>query len=158
VSLRIVSHNTLQTQEIGKALGQIMSAGSVVALVGELGVGKTCLAQGIIRGLGVVQNYITSPTYTLVNEYKGRYPVYHFDFYRLDFIQQADDLGYEDYLDSQGVIIIEWADKIRELLPQAYLETNLRRLTENSREIVLIPEGDSYQKLINQFSQSANYT
>jgi tRNA threonylcarbamoyladenosine biosynthesis protein TsaE len=131
-------------------LGGILAAGSLVALIGELGAGKTCLAQGMIRGLGVADNYIGSPSYTLINEYNGRCPIYHFDLYRLDNPQQVEELGYEEYFFGRGVTIIEWADKIRNLLPQHHLEIRLYRLAGDARRINFIPHGPDFQQLINQ--------
>jgi tRNA threonylcarbamoyladenosine biosynthesis protein TsaE len=151
--LKIASYSPLQTQQLGKELGSILPAGSLIALVGELGSGKTYLAQGIIRGLGVATSYITSPSYTLINEYRGRYPVYHFDLYRLENTQQVEELGYEEYFSSHGVTIIEWADRIRELLPRYHLEIRLKGLAEDTREVTFIPKGVNYQELLNQLKR-----
>ncbi len=132
-------------------MGSILPAGSLIALVGELGAGKTCMAQGIIKGLGVVDAYISSPSYTLINEYQGRYPIYHFDLYRLDNSQQVEELGYEEYFFGQGVTIIEWADKVRELLPRHYLELKLEKLAKDVVQVGFFPRGDEYQELVNRF-------
>jgi len=137
---------------LGKVLGYILPAGSVVALVGELGSGKTCLAQGIIRGLGVREAYITSPTYVLIHEYKGRLPVYHFDLYRLDTPEYLEELGYEEYFYGSGVVIIEWADKIREFLPEEYLEVQLKKVAPKQRRLTLIPRGKNYKELLHNNS------
>lgn len=96
----------------------------VVALIGELGAGKTTLTKGIARGLEV-PDLVHSPTFTLIHEHKGRLPVYHFDLYRLDTIEQIEDLGYEDYFCGPGVTIVEWAEKIQALLPEDHLEIRI---------------------------------
>ena len=103
--------------EAGRALADSLAAGDVVALNGELGAGKTRLAQGIAAGLGVRED-VTSPTFALVHEFfSGRLPLFHFDFYRIDAAAELEDLGWDDYLDEGGVVIVEWAEKFPELLP-----------------------------------------
>ncbi len=146
------THNSLQTRQLGEKLGSVLPAGSILALVGESGAGKTCLAQGIIKGLGVLDTYITSPSYTLINEYYGRYPVFHFDLYRLSGLPEVEELGVEEYFFGQGIAIIEWADKVRELLPPHYMEIKLDKIEETVRRIELIPRGENYRNLVNQIS------
>ena len=110
-----------ETEFLGERIGRALEPGMVVALIGELGAGKTTLAKGIARGLEV-PDLVHSPTFTLIHEHKGRIPVYHFDLYRLDTIEQIEDLGYEDYFHGPGVTIVEWAEKIQALLPEDHLE------------------------------------
>ncbi len=148
----LTTYNSSQTQRLGEKLGGILPAGSLIALVGEMGAGKTCLAQGIIMGLGVLDTYITSPSYTLINEYCGRYPIFHFDLYRLSCLQDVEELAYEEYFFGQGVTIIEWADKVKELLPQHYMEITLHKIEETARLVELIPRGENYQELVHQIS------
>ncbi len=106
------------TLEFGELLGKYLIAGDVVALIGDLGTGKTQLAKGLARGLDVPEEYrITSPTYTIVNEYQGRIPFYHFDLYRLEGDSYMEDLGYREYFEGKGVTVIEWADKGFTILP-----------------------------------------
>lgn len=140
-------------------LGEVLPAGSLIVLVGELGAGKTCLAQGIIKGLGAVEAYIASPSYTLINEYQGRYPIYHFDFYRLSNLQQVEELGCEEYFFGQGVTIVEWGDKVRELLPRHYLELKLDKLAKDVVQVDFIPIGDEYRELVDRVYSGyvANY-
>jgi tRNA threonylcarbamoyladenosine biosynthesis protein TsaE len=101
---------------LGEEIGRSFDAGTVVALFGEMGAGKTTLTKGIARGLGV-GDLVHSPTFTLIHEHEGRIPVYHFDLYRLDSPEQLDDLGYEEYFYGDGASIIEWPEKIESLLP-----------------------------------------
>ncbi|MGH8977529.1 MAG: tRNA (adenosine(37)-N6)-threonylcarbamoyltransferase complex ATPase subunit type 1 TsaE [Acidimicrobiia bacterium] len=104
------------TRAVAAALAAHLAAGDVIVLVGDLGAGKTTFAQGIARGLGV-PGPVTSPTFTLVQQYTGRVPVAHVDIYRLDRIQELHDLGFEELLDGPGVTLIEWGDAIRQVLP-----------------------------------------
>ena len=107
-----------QTKAFGKALGREALAGTVIALIGDLGAGKTTLTKAIAEGLGITEP-ITSPTFTIVQEYhSGRLPLYHFDVYRIDDPDEMYELGYEDYFYGDGVSVVEWADKIEDLLPE----------------------------------------
>ncbi|MGZ6237162.1 MAG: tRNA (adenosine(37)-N6)-threonylcarbamoyltransferase complex ATPase subunit type 1 TsaE, partial [Syntrophales bacterium] len=106
--------------------------------VGDLGAGKTCLAHGIARGLGVPDEYqITSPSFTLINEYQGRIMLYHFDLYRLSRASEMEDMGYEEYFFGQGVSVIEWADKVTGILPDESLFVLINYTDENERNIII---------------------
>ena len=102
-----------KTREIGEKLGKLLFPGSVICLIGDLGAGKTTMTQSLARSLDV-DDYITSPTFTIVNEYEGRMPLYHFDVYRIGCSEEMYDIGFDEYIDSQGVCIIEWAKKLEE--------------------------------------------
>lgn len=116
--MRKVIRNELDTREFGKELAKKLKPGDVVALIGELGTGKTTLTKSIAEGLGIT-GMITSPTFTIVQEYHaGRLPLYHFDVYRLNGPEEMDELGYEEYFFGQGVCVVEWADQIMELIPE----------------------------------------
>lgn len=145
--MNILSDSPDRTKEIGEELGRRLVAGDVVALIGELGSGKTCFTQGLMKGLGVSIFNITSPTFVLINEYKGRLPVYHFDIYRLNNIREVIDLGYEEYFYGDGVTIIEWADKIEELLPEECIRVYLKIKGENEREIDIRGSASSYRHM-----------
>lgn len=125
-----------QTQILGEQLGRQLSSGDVVALIGEFGSGKTTIAQGICRGLGV-RSVVNSPSFTLVNEYQGCCPVYHLDCYRLKSEEDLLDLGYEEYFYGDGVCLIEWAEKAAGLLPRGRIEIQLSRLGDTKRKIVI---------------------
>jgi len=138
-----------QTYKWGTVLGSLLNRGDVVALVGELGAGKTTLTQGIVRGLGVAEdNYIGSPTFTLINEYEGRVPVYHLDFYRIEFPAEVVYLGLEEYLDGDGVAIIEWAEKIEKLLPEEHMVVRLEYVNNSVRTLNIMSSGAHYDGLI----------
>ena len=119
---------------MGQALAKELKAGSVVALSGPLGSGKTVLIQGICSGLGVTE-FVTSPSFVIINEYPGKVKVYHFDLYRLDNIEEFVKLGYEEYFYGNGITVIEWAEKIKKFLPEERVEINLKILSEKKRGI-----------------------
>lgn len=120
----LMTTSPAETQEFGRMLGGLLKTGDVVALIGDLGSGKTCLIQGICAGLDV-EDDVTSPTFTLINEYRGRIPVAHVDLYRLEDAESVLDLGYDEYIDGDGVCLIEWADKFPDLLPDACIELRI---------------------------------
>ncbi len=123
--------------DYGQRLAAELRAGDVLALTGDLGAGKTCLVKGIARGLGILQE-ITSPTFTLINEYVGgRLPLYHVDLYRLDSAEQALQIGLDDYLGRDGVTVIEWAEKVESLLPPTTRRLRIEFIADNSRRITL---------------------
>ncbi len=135
---RIVTHNEAETIEAGKAFAQELFPGSVAALFGDLGSGKTRFAKGVSSGLGLKEN-VTSPTFTIVNEHRGgRLPLYHFDFYRLRSISELNEIGFEDYIFGNGVCVIEWADMIQEKLPSKRFDIHfLSGENENDRIITI---------------------
>lgn len=131
-----VSRSPEETQAIGERLGVRLTAGAVVACTGELGAGKTCFLQGLARGLGVASG-VTSPTFVLVNQYRGRLPVYHLDAYRTDSLTELVELGLEEMLDGDGVTVIEWADKLLPLLPARTIHVRIEGLGDEPRRIAI---------------------
>lgn len=122
---RIAIKNTRETEAFGKELAAMAKPGTVIALVGDLGTGKTTLTKAIAQGLGVKEE-VTSPTFTIVQEYKsGRLPLYHFDVYRINDTEEMYELGYEEYFYGDGLCVVEWADQIEELLPEDALRVYL---------------------------------
>ena len=107
-----------ETEKIGFEMGKNASAGDIYCLSGDLGVGKTVFTRGFAKGLGVEDEYITSPTFTIINEYEGRLNLYHFDVYRIGSIEEMDDTGYEDYFFGNGVCLVEWAELVKEIIPE----------------------------------------
>lgn len=128
------SKSSAETVEFGKKIGSILHQGDVIALTGELGAGKTTLIQGIAEGLGV-KDYVTSPTFIIINEYRGRLPFYHVDLYRLEDLTEIEELGIEEYFSKGGVCVIEWAEKLEKLLPDEAEKIKIKLLSENEREI-----------------------
>ena len=115
--MTIESFSPQQTEKIGFELGQKAKEGDIYCLSGDLGVGKTVFTRGFAKGIGVEEEYITSPTFTIINEYEGRLKLYHFDVYRIGSIEEMDDTGYEDYFFGDGVCLIEWAELVEEIIP-----------------------------------------
>lgn len=140
------------TQDLGRRLGEKLSPGSIVALIGELGSGKTCFTKGLCAGLGIPKRRVNSPTFAFVNEYPGRLPVLHLDLYRIEDVGMALELGILDYLQQakSGVLIIEWADRIRALLSNSHLTVDFSVLSPRRREIVLAAFGEGFRKLLGE--------
>ena len=136
--IEIISESAEQTREIARFIGEKLREGDVLALSGELGSGKTCFTGGLARGLGVDEKYqITSPTFTLINEYPARCKLYHFDVYRLNGYSEFEDLGYEEYFCGDGIVVIEWAEKIVQILPADTFFISFEYLDENRRRIII---------------------
>lgn len=110
-----ISHNQAQTEDIGARLAQALTGGEVLALYGGLGAGKTAFTRGLARGLGIARP-VTSPTFTLLHQYKGRLALNHFDVYRLSSVEEAEDIGIDEIMEADGVTVIEWPERVEELL------------------------------------------
>jgi len=133
--MRVRTDSEQETREFGKWLSQFLQPQDVIGLAGELGTGKTVLAQGIGEGLKVGER-VKSPSFTILNEYNGRLPLYHLDLYRLvkeDFFR----LGLDEYLSRDGVVVIEWAERVKEYLPEKTIYIELDRLTAHSRDLLV---------------------
>ena len=134
----MISNSVEETIGIGKRLAAKLKRGDCVALVGDLGSGKTVLTKGIAEGLGVKNpRYVNSPTFVIIKEYKGKLPLYHFDLYRLDHPGMLDSCNFEEYFYGDGVSVVEWADKIRGLLPKKRWEVLLSAAGKNKRKIAI---------------------
>ena len=145
----IQSKSTSETIRLGKSIGSRLRPGDVVALMGELGAGKTQLIKGLATGAGVGKpTYVSSPSFTLINEYPGRVPFNHIDLFRLDSQKEAEGLGLEDYLHGGGITAIEWADKIPSLLPEEMLSIHIVYTGKKTRSIEIIGKGKRYEDLV----------
>ncbi|MGI6485536.1 MAG: tRNA (adenosine(37)-N6)-threonylcarbamoyltransferase complex ATPase subunit type 1 TsaE [Tepidanaerobacteraceae bacterium] len=143
------SFNEKQTEKIGKSLGKFLKPGDFLALIGDLGAGKTVFVRGIARGMGV-QGEITSPTFTIINEYQGVYPLAHMDTYRLDDPEiDLENVGYYDYLKNH-VIVMEWADRAIGLLPEQLLWIKIDTVDDVTRRISFKPIGRHYMEIIQE--------
>ena len=129
------TENTAQTEALGQQLGRTLAPGSVVAFRGGLGMGKTAFTRGLARGLGCTGR-VTSPTFTIVNEYRGKIPLFHFDMYRLDSSDALFDIGWDDYLDRGGVCAVEWSENVAEAMEDA-ISVTIEKLGENTRRITI---------------------
>jgi tRNA threonylcarbamoyladenosine biosynthesis protein TsaE len=140
----LLSRSPEETFRIGMIVADGLGAGDFVALTGEMGSGKTCLTQGIACGLGVSGDYaVTSPTFTLINEYPGRHlNLYHLDVYRLTGCADLAEMGYDEYLSGRGVMVVEWAEKVSEVVPDNALFVVMTYLDENQRKIEISGDRD----------------
>ena len=130
-----------ETKQFGFELGKNAKLGDIYCLDGDLGVGKTIFTQGFAKGLGVEDEYITSPTFTIINEYEGRLKLYHFDVYRIGSLEEMDDTGYEDYFFGDGVCLVEWAKLIDELIPKEAVWIKIEKDLEKGFEYRKITVG-----------------
>ncbi len=147
----VTTRSANETYHVGKILGEIINSPLLIAMHGELGVGKTVLVKGAASGLGVSEP-VRSPTFTLMAIYEGRLPLYHFDFYRLTAESELEPLGLEEYLEGDGPVFIEWADKFVSFLPSERLDLNLaydRTAGDDDRRILtFFPHGEAYYALL----------
>jgi len=143
------SKNAEETIKFGKALGTLLTNGHVVALIGDLGTGKTTMVKGIVTGLDVKDSRnVKSPTFSLAHKYNGRIPVYHIDAYRLSGSQELLDIGSDEMIFGNGVTIIEWADNVPDSLPEEYLKITLTHVSEERRNIKACAYGKRYDQII----------
>lgn len=145
----LVSHNPSGTRRLGASIGRLAMPGDIFLLVGNLGAGKTCLTQGIARGLGI-KEYIPSPSFVLIREFHGRLPLYHIDLYRLGHLEEIAELGLDDYLYGQGVCVIEWAEKGLSLMPAEHLLIKIAYLDNNQRSFQFEPCGQRHRTIVDK--------
>lgn len=153
MAITVHTHSAEQTRQLGATLAQVLQPGDIIWLRGELGAGKTTLAQGIARGLGVNEP-VLSPTFTLIREHRGRLPFFHADAYRLEGAEQAADLGLQEYFERGGVFAIEWAEHIAEALPEERLDVLLEGGVDENRRITLTAYGERYAQRLNQLEET----
>ena len=156
-TLDLISHSPAQTGRISARLATLLRAGDVLCLEGELGTGKTCFVQGMGQGLNV-KAPVRSPSFTLINEYPAPSPcppLYHIDLYRIESVEAALAIGIEEYLYGEGICVIEWAERVRRILPPDCLWITLRHLNETKRNLMMQANGERYEILIQQFRELA---
>ena len=137
-----------ETRRLGERLGRLLKEGDIICLHGELGAGKTSFTQGIAKGMGVAKAFITSPTFVIANEYKGRLALYHIDLYRLNNIAEIEDIGLSEYLKGEAVTVIEWAEKAEGLLSEDRLSVYLESLGGDKRRLSFKATGKRYEEII----------
>ena len=149
-----------ETQALGEKIGKTLKRGDVIALIGDLGTGKTCLTQGIARGVGIAPNEIvSSPSYILINEYNGTVPIYHIDLYRLENGEEIAELGLSEYVEGDGICIIEWAERMADALPDSCIKIDitladvnaLQSADEVSESILDSPEDENIRHIEIQY-------
>jgi len=150
--LSLITRGPTATRELGRKIGEQLRAGSVIALIGELGCGKTCFTKGLCAGLGIPGKQVNSPTFAFVNEYQGRLLVLHVDLYRIDDVSAGLDVGIMDYLarTKKGVAIIEWADRVLPLLPENRLAVRFDVLSARKRQLELTARGKRFGRIIRE--------
>ena len=133
------TESPIETQALGEKIGKTLKRRDVIALIGDLGTGKTCLTQGIARGVGIsAEEVVNSPSYILINEYNGRIPIYHIDLYRLEDSEDIAELGLSEYIEGDGICIIEWAERLGDALPDTAIKIRIT-LAEASDNETLAP-------------------
>jgi len=150
--LKIKLSNLEETEKFGIMLGKLLNSGDILCLNGDLGAGKTTMTKSIGLGLGV-EEYITSPTFALINQYRGRVPVYHFDVYRLENVEELYDLGFDEYFYGNGVCIIEWAEKIEKMIPEDRIVIDIKKGNNLEERILYISGfGKGYERIIKEMN------
>ena len=145
-----------ETQRLAAVVAQELKPGMVLCLAGDLGAGKTLFVKAAAKALGV-DEAVTSPTFTLVNVYQGRLPVYHFDLYRLEMVEQLTDIGFDEYLHGEGVCLIEWPDAFLAAMPEQYLWIEIHAVGEEQRQWRFLPHGTQYEEISEEVKRSWQY-
>jgi tRNA threonylcarbamoyladenosine biosynthesis protein TsaE len=150
-SWSVASRSAVQTRRWGKRLGKLTQAGDIIGLIGELGAGKTTFVRGMAEGLEVGRDaWVRSPSFTLINEYHGRLPVYHIDLYRIESRAELETLNLRDYLFGDGVSIVEWFEHLPAGEVKELLEVGITYGTESNRELEFSPHGERYETMVGQ--------
>jgi tRNA threonylcarbamoyladenosine biosynthesis protein TsaE len=135
--MKVMVKNEGETYKLGKFIGERLSRGAVLSLNGDLGAGKTHMTKGIAEGMGI-KDYITSPSFTILNTYDGDIPLYHFDVYRIDDIREMYEIGFDEYIYGNGVCVIEWGSMVEELIPENSIKLSIVKLEDDVREIEIL--------------------
>jgi len=151
-SVIIDTHSSRETRRWARRLATLLSGGELIALTGDLGAGKTCFVKGLARGLDLAEDQILSPTFTMIQEHRGRLPLFHIDLYRLEHVA-LDDLGLREYLFSNGVAAVEWFERLREAPDLDRLSITIAFAGATSRRIEFLAVGARYTSLIEEFTR-----
>jgi tRNA threonylcarbamoyladenosine biosynthesis protein TsaE len=135
--LQVTSHSARQTEALAEKLADTFSTGDIVVLSGPLGSGKTVFVRGLARGRGISGDLVNSPSFTLVNEYPGKTPIYHFDFYRIKSVDELTEIGLDDYVGRDGLVVIEWGERVSDELPRPHYLVSFAIVGEEHREIAI---------------------
>jgi len=148
-TIRVETAAPHETGLFGERLGTLLQAGDVVGLNGPLGSGKTCMVQGIARGLGVPdEQYVRSPTFIILNIYSGRLPIYHLDLYRIASLEELEEIGFREAIEGGGVSVIEWADRVRGTLPREHILLTIQHQGGDRRLLSASAEGERYRLIL----------
>jgi len=151
---QIITRSVEDTRALGQDIGRRLQSSTVITLTGDLGSGKTVFVQGLAKGLGVPNGYyVTSPTYTLINEYPGRFRLFHVDLYRLDHVEELEEIGIDEIINGKGVVAVEWADKLPGNLLADYMNLQFEIMGEESRKILLFGYGLQFSILLKELEK-----
>lgn len=153
--ITIRTNSAKETVRAGDKMGRILKKGDLVCLTGGLGTGKTAFTSGIAVALGI-EGYITSPTFTIVNEYAGKIPLYHFDMYRINDPEEVYEIGFDEYLNNDGIVVIEWAETVKGILPQDNIWVDIKKDLKSGVDVRIISMdflGDRYRSYEEQYGR-----
>ncbi len=154
-SFRLLSRSSAQTQSWGKKLGRLLGGGEIIGLTGELGSGKTCFVRGLAQGLDVDKGaWVRSPSFTLINEYDGRVPLFHVDLYRLSSVTEIEELSLRECFFSDGVSVIEWFERLPEDEVDEYLRIHFEHEDGNKRKLTFTTHGSRYEEIVEKLRKS----
>ena len=155
-SWTVISTSARMTMGLGRKLAKLVQGGEIIGLIGELGTGKTCFVRGFCAGIDVNKEaWVRSPTFTLINEYSGRLPVYHIDLYRVGKPEEVESLNLREYLYADGVSLIEWFEYMPEKEVDQYLELRLAHAGGSKRELTFVPHGGRYEKIVERLIKTS---
>jgi len=157
MTIQFLAHSLAETDQLGRLLAERLPDGTVVALIGTLGAGKTRLVQAVAEASGVPKGIVSSPTFVLLHEYDGERPIYHFDAYRLADADEFRRLGPDDYFEGTGLTFVEWADKFPKVLPDERLEIRITVQDDDVRSFELVAFGARYAELTRQLAVLDNF-
>ena len=155
--MKYTTKSVTETLNLGKLIAKNLKPGDIICLFGQLGSGKTVLTKGIAQGLKIKRSKVISPSFVLIRHYRGRLNLYHFDLYRLEDLGDILGLGYEEYLYDRGVSVIEWADRLKSLLPQEYLKVSLSVKNNSTRLLEFGAKGSRYNELIKKIHEDFSH-
>ncbi|MDD2366255.1 MAG: tRNA (adenosine(37)-N6)-threonylcarbamoyltransferase complex ATPase subunit type 1 TsaE [Desulfuromonadaceae bacterium] len=156
-TLRITTASPAETEELGIFIAALLSPGFFIALRGDLGGGKTCFTRGLVSAIAPQSAHlVSSPTYAIMNSYSAAIPVYHFDFYRLTGDDDVNELGFEEYFYGDGISVVEWSERLTEMLPSDVLTMKFKYLDENRRIISLSSSGENSEKVVDALVKKYN--
>lgn len=144
--MKFLTHSEQETEQLGEQLAKKLTPGTVIAYEGDLGAGKTAFTRGLARGLGITER-VTSPTYTIVNEYPGKIPLFHFDMYRLSSSEELFDIGWEDYLERGGILAVEWSERVADAMENPLRISIRRNPEEENGRIITLEGGEQFADL-----------
>lgn len=144
--MKFLTHSEQETEQMGEQLAKQLKPGTVIAYEGDLGAGKTAFTRGLARGLGITER-VTSPTYTIVNEYPGKIPLFHFDMYRLSSSEELFDIGWEDYLERGGILAVEWSERVADAMENPLRISIRRNPEEENGRIITLEGGEQFADL-----------